>query len=140
MLVVRQANRADRDILRNAEVYIPLLESLSDVAAVSPQIVGNGFAVRGQVRAPVAVTGIEPDKVSAIADLETALVAGNALLTNSSLLIGASLAEDLDVGVGQVVRLQSDRGMERPLVVTGLFSIGVEALDTRAAFVSTSTA
>jgi len=140
MLVVRQANRADREILRNAEAFIPLLEGLTSVAAVSPQIVGNGFAVRGQLRAPVAVTGVAPDKVSAIADLDSALVAGNTLLTNASVVIGASLAEDLNIGVGQVLRLQSDRGMERPLVVAGIFAIGVEALDARSAFVSTATA
>jgi len=140
MLVVHQANRADREILRNAEAFIPLLEGLTSVAAVSPQIVGNGFAVRGQLRAPVAVTGVAPDKVSAIADLDSALVAGNTLLTNASVVIGESLAEDLNIGVGQVLRLQSDRGMERPLVVAGIFAIGVEALDARSAFVSTATA
>src|SRR5690606_4015965 len=103
-------------------------------------IVGNGFVIRGQSRAPVAVTGVEPQKISAIADIASNLHSGDGKLTNSTIVIGARLAYDLGVGVGQIINLQSDRGIERSLVVSGLFSLGVEALDARAAFVSLSTA
>ena len=113
---------------------------MAGVKAVSPQIVGNGFVIRGQSRAPVGVTGVEADKVSAIADLGKRIVAGDTVLTNSTVIIGKTLADDLGIGVGQVIRLQSDRNVERPLVVTGIFSIGLDALDARAAFVSTATA
>ena len=62
------------------------------------------------------------------------------IVGNGGVIIGASLAADLQVDVGQVITLQSDRGIERPLVVAGLFTIGVDALDSRAAFVSLATA
>lgn len=129
-----------REVLRTADAFLPALEALPGIRATSPQIVGNGFVIRGQSRAPVAVTGVAPEKVSAIADIAGSLVAGEALLTNSTVLIGKTLAEDLGIGVGQSINLQSDRDVERSLVVAGIFSLGVEALDARAAFISLAAA
>ena len=139
-LLVRQRSTAQRELLRTADAFLPLIEGLAAVEAISPQVVGNGFVIRGQVRAAVAVTGVEPDRVSAIADLASRLTAGTTELTSSTIVMGRQLAADLGVGVGQVVRLQSDRGIERPFLVGGLFEIGVEALDSRAAFVALSAA
>lgn len=138
-LVVEQASN-QREQLRTAGAFLPLLERMDGVVAVSPQIVGNGFLVRGQVTAPVGVTGVEPDKVSAIANLEKGLVAGSTTLANNGVILGKALADDLGIGVGQVVRMQSDRGEERSLVISGIFELGVDALDRRAAFVSIAAA
>lgn len=138
-LVVEQASN-QREQLRTAGAFLPLLERMDGVVAVSPQIVGNGFLVRGQVTAPVGVTGVEPDKVSAIANLEKGLVAGTTTLANNGVILGKALADDLGIGVGQVVRMQSDRGEERSLVISGIFELGVDALDRRAAFVSIAAA
>lgn len=140
VLLVEQRAATQREQLRTAAAFLPLIEALPGVSAVSPQIVGNGFLVRGQQRAPVGVTGVEADKVSAIADIGGHLVAGSAALTNTTVLIGSTLARDLGVEVGQVVGLLSDRGIERPLLVGGIFELGLEALDSRAAFVSLAAA
>lgn len=139
-LLVRQRSSGQRELLRTGDAFIPVIAAMPEVATYSPQVVGNGFMIRGQVRAAVSVTGVEPDKVSAIANLEARLTSGTTDLTSSSILLGSKLAEDLGVAVGQVVRLQSDRGIERPFLVAGLFSIGVDALDSRAAFVTLSAA
>lgn len=139
-LLVRQRSSSQRELLRTADAFLPLIEAMPEVAAVSPQVVGNGFMVRGEVRAAVSVTGVEPDKVSAIANLESRLTSGTTELTGSIIVMGRKLAEELGVQVGQVVRLQSDRGIERSFMVGGLFAIGVDALDSRAAFVSLSAA
>lgn len=140
MLLVRQRSTTQREILRTADAFIPVIEAMPEVESFSPQVIGNGFMIRGQVRAAVAVTGVETDKVSAIADLAGRLTAGTADLSSSTILVGSKLASDLGVGVGQVVRLQSDRGIERTFLVSGLFEIGVDALDSRAAFVGLSAA
>src|SRR5690606_36793607 len=83
---------------------------------------------------------VEVDKVSAITDIEGHLVDGSARLTNSSIIIGATLASDLGLRVGQVINLQSDRNVERALIIAGIFSVGVETLDARTAFVSLAAA
>lgn len=139
-LVVEQRATSQRQQLRTADAFLPLIEATPGIVAASPQIVGNGFLVRGLITAPVGVTGVEPAKISAIANIGKALVEGTTDLANASVIIGSSLADDLGIGVGQVVRLQSDRGVERSLVISGIFQLGVDALDARAAFVSLSTA
>jgi lipoprotein-releasing system permease protein len=139
-LFVEQKASNQRVLLRTADAFMPTIEAMQGVTAISPQIVGNGFVIRGQSRAPVGVTGVEPDKISAIANIASNLVSGTTDLSNSSVLIGTTLAEDLGITVGQVIRLQSDRDVERSLVVSGIFEIGLDALDSRAAFVSLSTA
>ncbi|MBN9309182.1 MAG: ABC transporter permease [Devosia sp.] len=139
-LLVRQRSSAQRTLLRSADAFVPLIEAMSEVKAISPQVVGNGFMLRGERRAAVSVTGVEPDKVTAIADLGSRLTAGSTELTSSNIVLGQKLADDLGVRVGQVVRLRSDRGIERSFLVGGLFAVGVEALDGRAAFVSLSAA
>ena len=108
---VYQREVGQREILRTAGAFLPSLETLVGVKAVSPQIIGNGFVIRGQSRAPVAVTGVEPQKVSAIADIASNLRSGEARLTNSTVIIGARMADDLGIGVGQIINLQSDRGV-----------------------------
>lgn len=140
VLVVQQRVTNQREQLRTADAFVPLIEALPGVAVTSQQIVGNGFLVCGMVTAPVGVTGVEIGKVSAIANIEKALVDGSTDLSNSTVIIGKTLAHDLGIGVGQVARLQSDRGVDRALVVGGIFELGLDALDSRAAFVSLATA
>ena len=140
LLLVEQRATNQRNLLRTADAFLPVIGAMPGIATTSQQIVGNGFVVRGQARSPVGITGVEPDKVSAIANIARSLVAGTTDLSNSSMIIGNGLANDLGVGVGQVVRLQSDRDVERMLVVAGIFEIGLDALDSRAAFVTIATA
>ena len=139
VLIVEQRS-TQRQLLRTADAFMPIIATMPGVTATSQQIVGNGFLVRGQASAPVGVTGVEAGKVSAIANIEKRLIAGSTDLTNSTVIIGSKLADNLGVGIGQVVRMQSDRGVERPLVVGGIFQLGLDALDSRTAFVSLSTA
>jgi len=139
VLIVEQRT-TQRQLLRTADAFMPIIATMPGVTATSQQIVGNGFLVRGQASAPVGVTGVEAGKVSAIANIEKRLIAGSTDLTNSTVIIGSKLADNLGVGIGQVVRMQSDRGVERPLVVGGIFQLGLDALDSRTAFVSLSTA
>ena len=140
VLLAAQPATTQREQLRTAAAFLPLIEQLPGVSAASPQIVGNGFLVRGQTRAPVGVTGVEADKVSAIANIGGNIVAGSAALPNNTMLIGSALARDLGLEVGQVVTLLSERGVERPLLVGGIFELGLDALDSRAAFVGLSVA
>lgn len=140
VLLARQRPDRQREILRSWAAFLPGIEGMPGVTAVSPQIAGNGFVVRGRRASPVAVTGVEPDRVSAIADIGRRLTAGNTRLDNNSILIGQRLADDLGASVGQIVRLRSDLGTERAMTIQGIFAIGVEALDRRAGFVTLSTA
>lgn len=140
VLLVQQRSTTQRQQLRTAAAFLPWIEALPGVAITSQQIVGNGFLAKGQLSAPVGVTGVEPDKVSAIADIKKRLVSGTTDLNNSTVLIGKGLADDLGLQVGQVTRLRSENGPAKSMVISGIFEIGLEALDKRSAFVSLSAA
>ncbi|WP_172123262.1 MULTISPECIES: FtsX-like permease family protein [unclassified Devosia] len=139
-LVVEQRATSQRAQLRTADAFLPTIEAMTGITATSQQIVGNGFLVRGLITAPVSVVGVEANKVSAIADIGGALIEGSTDLTNTGIIIGSMLADDLGIGIGQVVRLESERGVERPLVISGIFELGVESLDRRTAIIGLSTA
>lgn len=127
-------------MLRNTTEVTATLRQLPGIADVSPQIVGNGFVTRGAVVKPVAVIGVESDKVSSIADIEGNIVAGAAHLPIGAVLIGRKLADDLGVDAGQGLRLRSDQGVDITLTITGVFDFGFDRLDEGTAYVNMKTA
>lgn len=139
LLAVQRA-AAPETQLRTADAFLPTIEGIQGVRVTSQEIVGNGFMVRGLFAAPVAVTGLEPEKVSAIANFGTSLVSGTTQLENGSVLIGSGLASDLNLVVGQSVRLRSAGGLEASFILAGIFEVGIDALDRRAAFVTLTAA
>src|SRR5690606_19404079 len=56
------------------------------------------------------------------------------------ILIGSRLASDLGLRVGQVVRLNSDRGRSRSFRIGGIFSLGVASADRQAVYMNFSAA
>lgn len=134
-----------RDLSRREQILIwqpavRLIDATPGVTAVSPQIRGSAFVQRGQAVAPVGVIGVAPDKISAIANIERALIAGTARLPPDGVLIGQTLAEELGLRVGQVIRLRSDRARERSLRISGIFSLGIASADRQALYMDLAAA
>lgn len=119
---------------------VALLRSQPLVSAVSPQISGNAFLVRGEAVAPLAVTAVDPSALDAISPITTRIVSGEATLGPDDLLIGAQLARNLGLSVGQPVLFRTDRGVDRLLTVRGIFQTGLLNLDEKVAFLSIRTA
>lgn len=119
---------------------VELLRSQSSVSAISPQISGSAFLVKGEAVAPVAVTALDPSGLDAISLISTELVAGDANLGADGILIGVRLAENLGLSAGQPVLLRTDRGIDRLLTVRGVFQTGLQSLDERVAYLSIQTA
>jgi len=139
-LVATESANGRRVAVRNDAEIIATLEALPGVVAVSPEIIGNGFVTRGALVKSVAVVGVEPDNVSAIAKVGDNLLAGTDFLPIGSAVIGSALADDLGLSIGQGLRLTSDRGVETTLTIGGIFDFGVDALDARTVYVNLKTA
>lgn len=134
-----------KDLSRREQILVwqpavDLIEGTAGVTAVSPQIRGSAFVQRGQAIAPVGVIGVQPDKLSAIADIRSKMVAGSAELAPDSVLIGATLADDLGLIAGQVIRVRSDRGRERSFRIGGIFALGIATADRQAVYMNFNTA
>jgi len=140
ILLVQEKSALRQAVLRDTAIYVPMIEALPGVVAVSPQITGSGFITRGGQVAQVAINGVAPGKESAIVQLESYLVAGSVRLGTGLVVIGQTLADDLDLTVGDTIRLDSAQGIDALLTVSGIYKIGQGGFDRATAYVSLDTA
>lgn len=136
VLTVVQRDLSRRDQISVWQPFVPIIADTPRVTGVSPQIRGSAFIERGQAVAPVGVIGVTPGNLSLIADIGGTLVSGSDDLPINGILIGQTLAEDLGVRVGQVLRLVSDRGRERNFRIGGIFSLGIASADRQAIYMN----
>ena len=134
--VVVQKDLSRREQIPVWQPFLPVIAGTSGVTGVSPQIRGSAYIERGQAIAPVGVIGVMPGDLSVIANIGGAIVSGSADLPVDGILIGKTLAEDLGVRVGQVLRLVSDRGRERSFRIGGIFSLGIASADRQAIYMN----
>lgn len=138
--VVIQRDLSRREQIAVWQPFIPLIEQTQGVTGLSPQIRGSAFIERGQAVAPVGIIGVAPVNLSVIANIAGAIVSGDAALPADGILIGQTLAEDLGVRVGQVLRLVSDRGRERSFRIGGIFALGIASADRQAVYMNFTSA
>lgn len=135
VLAVTERGRTRTATLSEAETWLPLIEAVPGVKAVSPQIGGAGFLTRGAQVSQVSVTGLMPGRESAILDLDGYIVEGSARLGPGLIVLGRELTDDLALSLGQSVRLQSAGGVTALLTLSGIFETGNGAMDGARAFV-----
>ncbi len=140
ILLVQEKDASHTARLPNTDAFIPIIEKLPGVTATSQEITGGGFLRRGAQIAQVSVTGVEADKVSAIINLKSYLIEGTVELGAGRILIGKKLADDMNLRLGQAVRLQAETGIDQSLVVSGIYETGSGGPDRRQAYVSLATA
>ena len=120
--------------------FVHIAESAPGVTTVAATVSGAGFVQRGEKIVPVSVTGYEPGKESEMIDLRDGIVRGSAVLTSGEVLIGVKMADDLGLTTGQRLRIRSDRGRERTLLIRGIFDVGNANINERMAFTDLATA
>lgn len=104
-------------------------ESVPGVVAAAPVVSGAGFALRGDAKEPIVVRGVDAERYLGILDVRKKLVAGRFDVASGDVVVGATLATDLGVGVGDKIHLVTTEGVEDIVTVTGVFSLGNEAVD-----------
>lgn len=105
------------------------VERVAGVIAASPSITGAGFAVRSDATSPVILRGVEPERFLAIIDIRKRLVAARDDLGGGDVVVGAKLAANLGVGLGDKLRISSSEGVTDVVTIRGLFSLGALAVD-----------
>ncbi len=108
---------------------VAIAEGTPGVTAVSPTITGAGFAVRADAKSPVVVRGVDLERFIQIIDLRKRLVAGRLEIEGGGVVIGAKLASDLGVEVGDKLRISTTEGVDDVVTVRGIFSLGNLAAD-----------
>ncbi|MCM2561283.1 ABC transporter permease [Lutimaribacter sp. EGI FJ00015] len=140
VLAAIERGRLRTATLSEAATYIPLIEAVPGVVAVSPQISGAGFLARGAQVEQVSVTGLEPGRESAILNLRGYMVEGSERVGSGVIVLGETLADELSLRLGQTVRLQSSTGALAVLTVGGIYDTGNGMIDGSSVYVSLPTA
>ena len=129
-----------RKQIRDWPMITELLRDRDEVSAISPQISGSAFLVKGEAVSPLSVLGVDPQGVDAISSITPKIIAGSGQMTADGLLIGEKMADEFGLIAGQSVLLRTERGVERQLTINGIFRTGLQSLDERVAFLPIQTA
>lgn len=129
-----------RKQIRDWPMITELLRDREEVSAISPQISGSAFLVKGEAVSPLSVLGVDPQGVDAISSITPKIIAGSGQMTADGLLIGEKMADEFGLIAGQSVLLRTERGVERQLTINGIFRTGLQSLDERVAFLPIQTA
>ena len=116
------------------------VRALPEVVVVAPVVGGSALAVRGGVSRAITVIGIEPVLYFRVVDLTDKIVRGSTRLTGSDILVGAELASDLGVDLGDKLRVTTANGAAIALTITGIFDLGNKGANQRNTFVALHTA
>ena len=114
----------------NWPALVPILESMSAIAGVSPTMSGGGLALRGEATQAVALTGVDLDRYDRVVGLRSKVVSGTARLAPGDAILGRELAADLGVRVGDRLSLQTGTVSDSARV-TALVDLGVKDLNRR---------
>ena len=114
--------------------------AIPGVLVVAPVIEDSAFIVRGDANTGVGVRGIEPQSYLRLIALEEKMVAGQAHVTGTDVLIGSQLAKDLGLTIGDKLTLQAASGTSVVLFVSGIFDFGSQGQNTSSVYVALRTA
>lgn len=120
--------------LDNWEALVEVLDRNPDLTVVSPVIAGSGALRSGTLVMPVVLRGIDPGRANGLYGLETSLVSGSYLLDGSGILLGTGVAEELQLSVGDSVRLELPGNRSGDFLLQGIFDLGSAALNDSWAF------
>jgi lipoprotein-releasing system permease protein len=112
----------------------------SDVLAVSPTVTGPAFVIRGDANQAISLIGIDPEEYIKIVPVPEKLVAGTFRMTNTDMLVGTQLAEDLGVQLGDKLRVASAAGGNLTLTIAGILDMGSRGVNQRNVYVLLATA
>lgn len=111
-----------------------------DVVSVSPTVTGPAFIVRGDASQAISLIGIDPDQYIKIVPLPEKIVAGTFRMTNTDMLVGKQLVDDLGVQLGEKLRVVTAAGGNLTLTIVGVFDLGSRGVNQRNVYVLLSTA
>jgi lipoprotein-releasing system permease protein len=99
--------------------------TIPNVRTVSPAVSGQGFASKGANPVGVSLTGADPAQQELITPVSKNLIGGHYIgLAADEVVIDYELAKDLDVGIGDRIRITSISGIPEPLRIAGIYSKG----------------
>ncbi|TAE21048.1 MAG: ABC transporter permease [Cytophagales bacterium] len=141
-VVYHQKPKNEQARLKNGVILAGRIEKEPGVLGVSAQVATQAFFNNGPIQLSGTISGVDVERENRLYRLNERLKSGtlNALKTNpDGLLMGVSLAQKLNVQVGDKVSVTTPVGDTRILRVVGTFGFGIATIDNTKSYAALST-
>ncbi|NTW68341.1 MAG: ABC transporter permease [Chlorobiaceae bacterium] len=134
-IVEDNIQKLDRDEVRNYGQILgvfSLPQYNKRIVAASPYVLSQVMAVKGSRNQPLLLKGVMIDREDAISGIRKKLTSGDITLyekTPNALLVGRTVARDMNLVLGDDVVIIPSSGKSRQCKVAGIFFSGVNAVD-----------
>ena len=125
--------------IKNADAIINDIKQNNQVMAVSPLLSTQVFYNYGPVQLNGFINGVNIIGETRLYSLNEKMkegVAENLLTVDNGILIGAGLADKLNVTMGDMVSLATPTGNTMQFRIVGIFQIGIGAIDNAKSYVN----
>lgn len=120
---------SDKEILQ-WEQYIEWLNRQPGLKAICPVASGQGFIERNGTSLAVSIKGLDPAQGAIIYKFDKNLLSGQILLSGESVVIGAVLANKLQLEPGDRLFIRNERGSGSFFTVSGIVDLGSAAANS----------
>jgi lipoprotein-releasing system permease protein len=121
---IEQSSPQQKNI-ENWEQGVEVVQALPNVRVVAPVVRGQAFASKGGNPYGVTVVGADPDIQDQVTPVTKNLIAGHYRgLHSEEIVIDYELARDLNVSIGDRIRLTSSTGAVEAFTIAGIYSQG----------------
>ncbi|ABC83178.1 ABC transporter permease [Anaeromyxobacter dehalogenans] len=133
--VVEKIPERDRSVEQWPEV-LALVRGAPGVVSATPTAAGSAFASRAGVSRAVALRGVEPESFDRVIPMSRRMKAGAFRAGGEEVVIGAVLADELGLAVGDKLRITSAESRSDLFTVAGVFDLGSRDVNQRWVLVS----
>lgn len=124
----------------NWQSIVRKVESIPGIKAVSPTVLGSGFAEKGTQSRPITIRGGYPEQLDSIVNIKEDLESGEFRITPGTCVIGSTLAKKLNIVPGDRLRLLSNKNLSQSFQLAGVVYAGSPIIDEQTVFVYLSDA
>ena len=127
-----QERREVEIVVPDGAAVVAELEAAFPDSEVVPRVFLEGLLSSSGGSAGISFVGVDPEREASVNTLDDKIVDGAWLGTDGGIVIGRTLAETLDVGVGDKVVLMTQSGPDigsRLFRVRGIFRTGMDLVD-----------
>jgi lipoprotein-releasing system permease protein len=140
-IVYHQKPKRETPRLRNASQIVEMVRKDPRVVGVAPLLTSQVFYNYGPVQLNGQIMGVDILEEDKLFDLRSKLKEGrleDLLANREGIIIGKGLARKLNVTVGDRLVITTPEGFTRTLKITGIFQMGMGAIDNVRAYANLS--
>lgn len=141
-IVYHQKPKQQLARIKNGLQMVSMIEQMPGVLGVSPEVSSQAFFNNGPIQISGVIAGIDYPRENRLYSLDSRIKTGSfkSLLANpNGIVLGATLARKLNVGVGDKVSITTPLGGNITLRVVGTFGFGIGTVDNIRCYTSIST-